>query len=289
MDIGIGMPNTAPWAKGPDLVEWARRADAAGFSTLTTIGRVAYPSHDDLTALAGAAGATSRIGLMTNILLGPTHNPILLAKQAATVHSLSGGRFRLGIAVGGRPDDFEVVGADFATRGRHLDRALETMTAIWRGQPPPGTDRPVVPEVPGGTVPLMMGGTSDRTIERVVRYGTGWTAGGAPPDAAGAFATRVRDAWATAGKEGRPRTSALAYFALGDGADEGARRYLLDYHAFLGEQVAGWIVSAALTSPEAIRAAAVAFEAAGVDEFVLCGTVPEPDQVDLLADAALTS
>jgi len=288
MDIGIGMPNTAASAKGLDLVEWARRADAAGFSTLTTIGRIAYPSHDDITALAGAAGATSRIALMTNILLGPTHNAVMLAKQAATVHSLSDGRFRLGIAVGGRQDDFEAVGADFAARGRRLDEGLETMTAIWRGEPPPGADRPVVPALPGGTVPLMIGGSSDRTVERVVRYGIGWTAGGAPPDAAGAFAKRVRDAWADAGKEGEPRISALAYFALGEQAEDGARRYLMDYYAFLGEQTAAWIAAAALTSPEAIRGAAAGFEAHGIDEFVLCGTIPEPEQVDLLAKAAMS-
>jgi len=142
LDVGIGLPNPAPNAVGEALLEFARRADARGFSTLATIGRVAYPSHDDLVSLAAAAAATERIGLMTNILLAPTHDPVLLAKQAASIDSLSGGRLTLGIAAGGRPDDFEAVGRSFADRGRRLDAAIEVMRAAWRGEPVAGSPRP---------------------------------------------------------------------------------------------------------------------------------------------------
>jgi alkanesulfonate monooxygenase SsuD/methylene tetrahydromethanopterin reductase-like flavin-dependent oxidoreductase (luciferase family) len=74
MDIGIGLPNTLP-VSGTTMADWARRAEERGFSALSTIDRVVYPSHDSLTSLAVAAGATSRIGLFSDILLAPVYPP----------------------------------------------------------------------------------------------------------------------------------------------------------------------------------------------------------------------
>ena len=83
MKIGIGLPNSIPGTDGLTIIEWARRAEELGFSSLATIDRIAYPSYESLVVLAAAAGATERIGLLTNVLLGPTRNPVLLA-----IHSL---------------------------------------------------------------------------------------------------------------------------------------------------------------------------------------------------------
>ncbi|MCW2864418.1 MAG: class flavin-dependent oxidoreductase, partial [Actinoallomurus sp.] len=88
MRIGIGVPNTVPGTNGPLMMDWARRAEERGFAFVSTIGRVGYPSYDSLTALAAVAGATSRIGLMTNAVLGPTYADAVLAKIAITVAQL---------------------------------------------------------------------------------------------------------------------------------------------------------------------------------------------------------
>jgi len=101
MDIGIGLPNTLEIA-GTAIPEWARRAEARGFSTLSTIDRIVYPTYDSLTCLAVAAGATSRIGLFTDILLAPAYPPVWLAKATASLDAMSGGRLTLGLGVGGR-------------------------------------------------------------------------------------------------------------------------------------------------------------------------------------------
>src|SRR3954452_19566668 len=107
MDVGIGLPATIRGVPGDQLLEWARRAEARGFSSLGTIDRLVYGNYESLIALAAAAAVTQRITLGTTIPLAPYRaNAALLAKQAASVDRLSGGRLLLGMAVGGREDDY---------------------------------------------------------------------------------------------------------------------------------------------------------------------------------------
>lgn len=285
MQIGIGLPNPVPGIPGHLLVDWGRRAEQLGFAALATIDRIVYPSYDSLTSLAAVAGATSRIGLVTNILLGPVYPPVLLAKTAASLDQLSGGRFTLGLAPGGRPDDFAAVGRDFHTRGRDLDSALDLLHRAWRGEPVAGSPVPVGPTpVRDGRVPILVGGTSDATLRRVVTWGSGWTAGGGGAQMAAGFAARVRQEWQAAGRSGEPRIAALAYFSLGADAEDASRDYLLDYYGFLGPY-ADIIAQSALRSPEAIREAVKAYEQIGCTELYFDPTSPSLDQIDRLADA----
>lgn len=283
MRIGIGLPNSVPGTTGRTMLEWARRAEGRGFSGLATIGRVVYPTFEELIALSAAAAVTERIGLLTNILLAPTRNPVQLAKEAASLDQLSGGRFTLGIAVGSRPDDYEASGLGFRDRGRRLDAAIELMRRAWSGEHVAGSAKPVTPRPIEGMVPILFGGTSDRAIERTVRWGSGWTAGGSAAEVVGPFAERVRAAWADAGREGRPRIVALSYFALGDEARDRAAGYLEDYYGGFGARIAANVP----TSGEALQETVGRFRDAGVDELFLDPTIAELDQVDMLADAVL--
>ena len=285
MEIGIGLPNPVPNTDGTTLVEWAKRAEQAGFSTLATIDRVVYPGYESLISLAAAAAVTERIGLMTNIVIAPARDGVLLAKEAASVDRLSGGRLTLGLAAGGRRDDFEAVGVDFETRGARFDQQLEVMNKIWRGEQLTDTGQASVP-LPGRDVPIMIGGSTNRVVERTVRFGIGYTAGGGGPDMMAPIADKVRKAWSDAGREGEPRFAALNYFALGPDAKDGSSRYLKDYYGWLGEW-ADRIAESAATTPEALKAVATSFEDLGVDELILDPTIAELDQIDLLADALL--
>ena len=126
MDIGIGLPTTIPGSQRDAVIDWARRADDAGFSTLGTIDRIVYPNYEPLVALAAAAAVTERIRLTTAILIVPYRvNAAMLAKQAATIQHLSGGRFVLGAAVGGRDDDYEASGCPMSGRGKRFDEMLD--------------------------------------------------------------------------------------------------------------------------------------------------------------------
>ena len=288
MDIGLGLPNTVPGCPGPLLVDWSRRAEERGFSSLATLDRIAYPSHDSLLALTAAAAVTNRIGLLTNILLLPTRNPVLLAKETATLHSISGGRLTLGIGIGGREDDFAASDVPFTARGRRTDEMIETMVQAWRGEPVSGSPKPVTAEVPGGAVPFLVGGYGEAGVRRAVTYGVGWTAGGMAPDQVVPMVERVREAWREAGRPGAPRVAALAYFSVGADAEAASRAYLLDYYAFLGD-MAHAIADGALRSPEQMRNAIAAYDEAGVDELVLDPTVASLEQVDRLADVVFST
>ena len=286
MKIGIGLPNPVPHFPGTLIPTWAAAAEQRGFTTLATIDRVAFPNHDSLISLAAAAAVTERIELLTNILLLPTRDPVLIAKEAASVASISAGRLTLGIGVGAREDDYTATGTSFAGRGKRTDQMLDTMLAAWRGEPVAGSPEPVAPDVPGGTVPLLIGGGGDAGVRRTVQYGVGWTVGGAPPDQIAPLAARVREAWTEAGREGDPRILALAYFSIGDDVENASYGYLRHYYGFAGDY-AEMIAGGALRGADTIRGALQAYEDAGVDELILDPTVADLSQVERLADAVL--
>ena len=286
MDIGIGLPNAVPGTTGAQLIDWARRADSAGFSTLASIGAVSYPSFEELTVFAAAAAVTERIRLTTNILIAPTRSAAELAKQAATVDQLSGGRLTLGLGVGWRPADFLLAGRDFDSRGEAFDRLLADLARSWSGEALLPDTRPSAPRPVQGSVPVLVGGTSAAAVRRTVEHGVGWTAGGMPPDAVGGFAEQVRGAWRGAGRDGEPRIVALAYFGLGD-TEEESRRNMYDYYLPMGEDMAQMIAGGVLRSPEALHGAVAAYREAGVTELVLDASVSDPGQVDLLAEVVL--
>jgi alkanesulfonate monooxygenase SsuD/methylene tetrahydromethanopterin reductase-like flavin-dependent oxidoreductase (luciferase family) len=284
MDVGIGLPSTIPGVGRDQILDWARRAEARGFSSLGTIDRIVYDNFEPLIALAAAAAVTERIRLATTILIAPTRaNGALLAKQAASVDRLSNGRLVLGVAVGGREDDYTASGVDFRTRGRRFGAMLEQWQAIWAGESF-GTAGAIGPRPPRGRPALMLGGSADVVFERAATYGDGWVMGGGSPDQFGQGADKLRRAWQAAGREGAPRTLALAYFALGEGAQQAADGYLRDYYAFLGEHAAG-VAGSAAKDAATVKQYVDGFAAAGCDELVLFPCDPDPAQVDLLADA----
>jgi alkanesulfonate monooxygenase SsuD/methylene tetrahydromethanopterin reductase-like flavin-dependent oxidoreductase (luciferase family) len=285
MDIGIGLPNTVPGTEGAALTDWARRAEEAGFSTLGTIGRLVYPTFDELIALAAAAAVTSRIRLTTSVLLAPLQsNTALLAKQVASLDRLSGGRLVLGLGLGGRDDDFAAAGVSTKGKGRRLEEQLAEMKEIWSGRPY-GDGGAIGPKPVRGRGPeLILCGSAEASFERVARLADGWIMGGGTPEMFAQAATAVDAAWQKAGRDGRPRKLSLAYFALGPDARKQADAYLLHYYGFLGDMAQQIAASAAITT-EMVKAYAAAFESSGCDELIFVPTASDPEQIRLLAEA----
>jgi alkanesulfonate monooxygenase SsuD/methylene tetrahydromethanopterin reductase-like flavin-dependent oxidoreductase (luciferase family) len=286
MDIGIGLPSVVPGATRSDLIDWARDAEDAGFSTLGTIDRIVYPNYEPLIALSAAAAVTERIRLATDVMLGPLRvNAAMVAKQILSLDALAGGgRAVLGIGLGAREDDFEISGVDTSTRGAWLDRALEKIRAIWNGDgdleskvgPRPTDDGPT----------LLVGGYVDASIRRAAKFGDGWTQGGSGPDAFLEDKKKLDEAWSEAGRDGSPRTMALVYFSLGPNAEENAQSSLGSYYAWLGDEGAEGIVGSAAKDADTVKGYISNFEQNGCDELIFFPSSSNPDQVGLLADAA---
>jgi alkanesulfonate monooxygenase SsuD/methylene tetrahydromethanopterin reductase-like flavin-dependent oxidoreductase (luciferase family) len=274
MNIGVGLPTTTPGASGSLVLDWARRAEAGPFSSLAVLDRLVYDSFEPFAALAAAAGATERIRLATMIAIGPLRPTALLAKQAASLQSLSGGRFTLGLAVGARSDDYEASGVEQRGRGRKLSEQL----AYLRGDV--DVDR-IGPARDG--MQILVGGGSGQAFARVARYADGYAHGGGPPRAFESAAARALAAWNDLGRPGRPVLWGQGYFALGD--VERGNDYLRDYYAFTGP-FAERIVAANLTSARAIKDFVRGYEEAGCDELVLFPTVSDLAELERL-EAAL--
>ena len=283
MQVGIGVPNIIPGTDGRTIIDWGREAERLGFSSLGTIGRLTFPTVEELTALAAIAAVTERIGLLTNTLIAPARDPAELAKQAASVDVLSGGRLTLGLGVGWREDDFIVTGRSFHERGRRFNEDLELMHRAWAGEKVRGSWFPVSPPPTRGTVPILIGGTVAAAFERAAKWGIGWTSGGLPPDQAAVNFQKARDAWKAAGREGEPRLVALQYYGWGDGASERAAGYLGQYYGEYGGQMA----KAIPIGPDEVRKTVEAFREIGADELILDPTTADLDQLEEVARATL--
>jgi len=289
MRIGIGLPNTVPGTDGALMIDWARRAEERGFAFVSTIGRVGYPSYDSLTSLAAVAGATSRIGLLTNVVLGPTYADAVLAKIAMTIARLSGDRLTLGLGIGARKSDYAPSERPYAGRGAAFDRQLDHLARAFRGEAVadgdfPGEKRPVAPA--GPEIPMLLGGHTEQAIRRTAAYGAGWSGAGGGPSRAEPMIGRIRDAWKAAGRTGDPRLLGLAYFSVDESGAAQGDEYLRSYYAYSGERAAT-IAEGAVRTPAAIRDIVEQFAAIGMTELTFSPTVPRLEEVDRLADLVL--
>src|SRR5262249_142364 len=193
MQIGISLQNN--WGVGDvqSLVQLARKAEEWGFASVWVHDHVfnaahvynrigTKPYYEPLTLLSYVAACTQRVGLGTSVLVLPYHNPLRLAKTAATLDVLSGGRLILGVGVGGVPQESEAMGSPYAERGAITDEAIASMEELWTKEDPSfaGTyyrfsDMPFSPKpLQKPHIPVLIGGNSHAAMRRAVRLGNGW-------------------------------------------------------------------------------------------------------------------
>lgn len=196
MEFGLYGINVGPCAEPETSARVARAAEDAGFDSVWTAEHVVLPDPQvppspvgprerllaPVASLAFLAAHTRRIQLATGIIILPQRNPVVLAKDLASVDVLSGGRLVFGIGAGYLEPEFRAIGADFEHRGARTDEHLEAILALWTGDPPvyrgetvsfSGIDahpRPVHKPHP----PIVVGGTSPPAFRRAQRFGSGW-------------------------------------------------------------------------------------------------------------------
>jgi alkanesulfonate monooxygenase SsuD/methylene tetrahydromethanopterin reductase-like flavin-dependent oxidoreductase (luciferase family) len=286
VEIGIGLPTTIPGATREQVIEWAKRADAAGFSSLGTIDRVVYPNYEPLVALAAVAAVTERARLLTSVMLLPIRqNAAHVAKQAASIQALSNGRLVLGVGVGGRPDDFEASHVPMEHRGTRLVEMLDEMKRIWAGEER-GFAGGVGPDVSADPPSLIIGGSVDATFRRAAKYADGWILGAQPPENFPGPRDKLRAAFEEAGRSEAPRALALSKFSRDEDPEAQVRATIGDYYSFLGEYT-DRVVSVAAKGEDAIKERLRAFEEVECDEVIMFPASADPDQVDKLATLVL--
>lgn len=221
MDIGFGAPVSGAWATPQNLAAFATAAESAGYRSLWSFQRLLVPAGsgmdpvyrsvlDPMAALSYAAAVTSTIRLGVAIINLPFVSPGYLAKQAATLDLLSGGRHDLGLGIGWMPEEFALTGADMASRGARAAEYIQVLRALWAGgdrafegrfyQVPTGTQAP--PPVQAGGPPILLGGLARPALERVGRIADGWvTSSRTDLSKVGHLIDVIKEAAATAGRD----------------------------------------------------------------------------------------
>jgi len=287
MRIALGLPSRIAGASGELMLEWAVRAERGPFSSLVVTDRVVSQALEPLSVLAMAAGATQRIGLMTSVVIGPTRETSLLARQAATIDVLSNGRLTLGIGIGVRKNDYDASGFDFHRRGRRATEQLPLLRRLWAGESLSKEIGPIGPPSPRRTGPeLLIGGYVPAIVERIARWGDGYMApGGGEPESLLKMWREIESAWRAAGREGKPRWVGASYFALGPHAAEYASRYINANYGY-NPELAAKRLRTLPASQTAVQDAIKRQADMGVDEFILRPCAEEFEQMDRLAEIA---
>lgn len=280
------LPTMMPGLDRDALLAWARRIDEGPFATLAAGERMAFPNADLMVAMGAAAAVTTRVELMLTVVVLPLHAATVAAKQAATLDVLSSGRLTVGVGVGGREEDFRVVGAPFARRLRRMEAQVAAMRRIWRGEPVEEGTAPVGPRPPH-VPPVLVGALGHDSIRRAARWADGlcgFSFGPDGPEVEAAFEV-ARAAWREQGRP-TPRLVASAWYSIAPDGRERMDAYAVRYLRVFGEGSARSLAKLCLTtSPAALKAAVRRMRDVGADDFVLVPTSSDPDEVLRVADA----
>ncbi|MEV4570756.1 LLM class flavin-dependent oxidoreductase [Nonomuraea sp. NPDC049419] len=174
MRLGVNVPNFGPGTDPEVLRRWALTVEGLGYDLLMVSDHVVitpdvaeqYPApfYDPFTTLAWLAGSTTRLTFGTTVLIVPYRHPLLIARMAANLHDLSGGRFVLGVGAGWARQEFEALGVAYERRGRLTDEHLTAIRAAWADEA----------DYRSGGVPIWVGGGSGAALRRTVRFGQAW-------------------------------------------------------------------------------------------------------------------
>src|SRR5262245_50182186 len=207
MELGALMP-LGDLGGGPSVVrDYAQAVEAMGYDFLEApdhvlgVNAASRPDwdlsrntsqdlfHDPFVLFGFLAGCTSRLGFSTGVLILPQRQTVLVAKQAACLDVLCGGRFRLGVGVGWNEVEFTGLNENFHDRGRRSEEQVQVMQALWRephvtytGRWHTIEDAGINPLPKSGKVPVWFGGHHERTLERIAKWGDGWMPNAYDPD-----------------------------------------------------------------------------------------------------------
>lgn len=291
MDIAVGLPTNLRNFDRDLVLDWSRDAEAAGFSSLGMGERLTYAGYDWCVSLTAAAAVTTRIRLISNVVILPIHPVGVLAKQALSLDAFSNGRLSLGVGIGAPEYDYDVAPAPREGKWHRMEENLVTLRSVWRGESQVEGLRPLgPPAVRDGGPELLLGAIGPKSLRRVATFADGllsWSFAPDPDEARRAF-DAVEQAWQEAGRAGKPRLLCGCYYAVGPDAGDELAAYVNDYYpAFFPGSVEPLIAAMRCVTPDAIRETVKRFEEIGCDEFIFQPVAPSIAQLHGLAELVL--
>ncbi|HVF08854.1 MAG TPA: LLM class flavin-dependent oxidoreductase [Actinomycetota bacterium] len=318
---GFSLPDGGPITFDATAT-WARRAEAMGFDSVWISDHFFYSfarygadpapiaSLEPLTAIAGLAAITQRVRLGTLVLGAPFRHPSIVAKMAATIDGISGGRLDLGVGAGWLEEEFTAFGYPFGSVGERfgqLEETLQVLHALFSGQPATldGATMSLrgarlLPEPARGRVPIWVGGKGGpRLLRLAARYADGWNSVWRwTPEAFGERVTLGRQAWEREGRDPATFRSSVGLYTLIAESEAAFARVFdravatMPGPAMRGEDRTSWRSDTLSGRPDQVLDRVAAFEAAGVEEIVVAPwvlpfAIPEPDQVELFVDRVI--
>lgn len=232
MSTGIGMGLArSPFASGEDYFRWALLCEESGIDSIWQTDRLVtrVPMLECIAAMAALAGATSRIRFGMNVASIALRDPLITARQCATIDFLSRGRLLPAFGLGSaQSSDYSATGRPTRGRGRLANEALELLSRLWRedsvslqGNFFQYENAAVSPKPWNPDIPLWIGGSSREAIERTLRFGTGWLAGIATPEQAARVVAGIKQGLQDSDRSiDEDHYGATLSFYLGDPADE---------------------------------------------------------------------
>jgi alkanesulfonate monooxygenase SsuD/methylene tetrahydromethanopterin reductase-like flavin-dependent oxidoreductase (luciferase family) len=273
------------------FLRWCRRIDEGPFATIAHGERTRWVTLEHFTALAAMAIATERVRLWSHTLNVPMHPTAFLAKRVATIDILSGGRYTMCPAIGGRPQDWlasELPYVQFPHAT--MDAKIAELRRIWRGEDPADGGEKVLPlPVQPGGPPLLCTALGPKGLARAARWADGYAGfiaeHYADVDQAGTFlladGARIRDAWTAAGRTDAPYLSTSCFFGLGSGAQDRLAAAGGSYRKNRNADVTGgefWV-----HSEDAVRDVVRITREAGFDHLIFIPTSQDIGELDGLA------
>lgn len=274
--IGLGMTEF-PFANAPEFWRWVDLCEHGGIDSLWQTDRIVSttPILECMSTMAALAGRTRRLKFGVNVVSLAMRDPVLLAKQCATIDMLSEGRLLPGFGIGSpRALEWETLHLDPTTRGRKTDEALEVIAALWTGQPTTYqgrhfklTNAQISPKPTQPNIPLWIGGASEAAIRRTAKYGTGWQAGAETPTQLAQIVAAIRTATAQAGRTiDEDHYGAAFPYRFGTTDDPGIARAKTAYAKRTGADPDTYF---AIGTAETILARITEYIEAGAQKFIL--------------------